>query len=156
MPRTALRYAVHPGRLHAPRAYRARREVMPDPIPAFIHLLRAKDLIDRRYAEPLDIARLAREAYASEAHFARSFKRAFGEAPHGYLSLNPPFVLAGGVRGLGVRVGPVEAVGRERRGDVRRSWGAVGVLGAAARLVLVSGASPGGRCSGGGRRRRFG
>lgn len=59
---------------------------MPDPIPAFIHLLRAKDLIDRRYAEPLDIPRLAREAYASDAHFIRSFKRAFGETPHRYLT----------------------------------------------------------------------
>jgi transcriptional regulator GlxA family with amidase domain len=58
---------------------------MPDPIPAFIHPLRAKDLIDRRDAEPLDIPRLAREAYASDAHFIRSFKRAFGETPHGYL-----------------------------------------------------------------------
>ena len=59
---------------------------MNDPIPAFIHLLRAKNLIDRRFAEPLDVARLAREAYASDAHFARSFKRAFGEAPHRYLT----------------------------------------------------------------------
>jgi transcriptional regulator GlxA family with amidase domain len=59
---------------------------MPDPLPAFIHLLRAKDLMDRRYAEPLDVATLAREACASEAHFARSFKRAFGETPHRYLT----------------------------------------------------------------------
>jgi len=58
---------------------------MPDPIPAYIHLLRAKNLIDRRYAEPLDVPALAREAYASTAHFARSFKRAFGETPHRYL-----------------------------------------------------------------------
>jgi AraC-like DNA-binding protein len=59
---------------------------MSDPIPAFIHLLRAKDVIDRRYAEPIDVPTLAREAYASEAHFARSFRRAFGEAPHRYLA----------------------------------------------------------------------
>jgi AraC-like DNA-binding protein len=59
---------------------------MPDPIPAFIHLLRAKDVIDRRYAEALDVPTLARQAYASEAHFARSFKRAFGETPHRYLT----------------------------------------------------------------------
>ena len=58
---------------------------MPDPIPAYIHLLRAKDLIDRRYAEPLEVEALAREAYASEAHFARSFRQAFGETPHRYL-----------------------------------------------------------------------
>lgn len=58
---------------------------MPDPIPTFIHLLRAKDLIDRHYAEPLDVTTLAREAYASTAHFARSFKDSFGETPHQYL-----------------------------------------------------------------------
>ena len=49
------------------------------------HLRRAKDEIDRRYAEPLDIATLARTALASEAHFIRSFKREFGETPHRYL-----------------------------------------------------------------------
>ncbi len=50
------------------------------------HLRAAKDEIDRRYAEPkLDIATLARTALASEAHFIRSFKRAFGETPHRYL-----------------------------------------------------------------------
>lgn len=59
---------------------------MPDPIPAFIHLLRAKDVIDRRYAEALDVAILAQAAYTSEAHFARSFRRAFGETPHRYLT----------------------------------------------------------------------
>jgi AraC-like DNA-binding protein len=58
---------------------------MPDPIPSYVHLLRAKDLIDRRYGEPLDVATLAAEAYASSAHFARSFRRAFGETPHQYL-----------------------------------------------------------------------
>jgi|SRR5215211_3744545 len=58
---------------------------MPDVIPIYVHLLRAKDLIDRDYAQQLDVAALAREAHASSAHFARSFKRAFGETPHGYL-----------------------------------------------------------------------
>jgi transcriptional regulator GlxA family with amidase domain len=52
---------------------------------AHAHLLRAKDEIDRRYAEPLDVATLARAALASEAHFARSFKQAFGETPGRYL-----------------------------------------------------------------------
>ena len=49
------------------------------------HLRRARDEMDRRYAEPLDIAALAATALASEAHFIRSFKREFGETPHRYL-----------------------------------------------------------------------
>jgi AraC-like DNA-binding protein len=56
-----------------------------DAIPVYIHLLRAKDLVDREYARQLDVAALARAAHASTAHFSRSFKRAFGETPHGYL-----------------------------------------------------------------------
>jgi AraC-like DNA-binding protein len=53
--------------------------------PAYVHLLAAKDLIDRRYAEPLDTAALARAAHASEYHFIRSFRQVFGETPHQYL-----------------------------------------------------------------------
>ena len=49
------------------------------------HLLRAKDLIDARSADPLDTAALAAQAHCSEAHFIRSFTRAFGETPHQYL-----------------------------------------------------------------------
>jgi AraC-like DNA-binding protein len=49
------------------------------------HLLRAKDLADARYAEPLDVAALARAAGLSQAHFSREFRRAFGESPHAYL-----------------------------------------------------------------------
>jgi AraC-like DNA-binding protein len=56
-----------------------------DPIPVYVHLRRAKDLIDRDFAAPLDVPALAREAHASRAHFVRSFKRAFGETPHRYL-----------------------------------------------------------------------
>jgi AraC-like DNA-binding protein len=58
---------------------------MRDAIPVYIHLLRAKDLIDREYARHLDVPALAREAHASTAHFSRSFKSAFGETPHQYL-----------------------------------------------------------------------
>jgi AraC-like DNA-binding protein len=49
------------------------------------HLLRAKDLIDARYREPLDVATLAKAAHLSSAHFSREFRRAFGEPPHQYL-----------------------------------------------------------------------
>lgn len=49
------------------------------------HLLRAKDLIDARYREPLDVPALARAAHLSPAHFSREFRRAFGESPHQYL-----------------------------------------------------------------------
>ncbi|HZA03913.1 MAG TPA: AraC family transcriptional regulator, partial [Propionibacteriaceae bacterium] len=48
-------------------------------------LLRARDAMDRAYAEPLDIAALARIAYLSEAHFIRRFRAVFGETPHRYL-----------------------------------------------------------------------
>ncbi len=49
------------------------------------HLLRAKDLVDARYRDPLDVSALARAAHVSPAHFSREFKRAFGETPHQYL-----------------------------------------------------------------------
>jgi transcriptional regulator GlxA family with amidase domain len=58
---------------------------MRDEIPAYIHLLRAKDLMDRDYGSELDVASVAREAHMSAAHFSRSFRRAFGETPHKYL-----------------------------------------------------------------------
>src|SRR3979411_2426164 len=48
-------------------------------------LLRARDAMDRTYAEPLDVAALARIAYVSEAHFIRTFRATFGETPHRYL-----------------------------------------------------------------------
>jgi AraC-like DNA-binding protein len=49
------------------------------------YLLRAKDLIDARYREPLDVPTLARAAHMSPAHFSREFRRTFGETPHQYL-----------------------------------------------------------------------
>jgi AraC-like DNA-binding protein len=54
-------------------------------LPIARHLLRAKDLADARYAEPLDVATLAQAAGLSEAHFSRAFRKAFGESPHAYL-----------------------------------------------------------------------
>jgi len=55
------------------------------PLPPSRHLLRAKDLADARYTEPLTVQDLARAARLSPAHFSREFRRAFGEAPHQYL-----------------------------------------------------------------------
>jgi len=49
------------------------------------HLVRARDLIDARYREPLDVPTLAQAAHLSPAHFSREFRRAFGETPHQYL-----------------------------------------------------------------------
>ncbi len=48
-------------------------------------LLRARDAMDRRYAEPLDVPTLARIAHVSQAHFIRTFRATFGETPHRYL-----------------------------------------------------------------------
>jgi AraC-like DNA-binding protein len=55
------------------------------PVPPARHLLRARDAIDARYREPLDVPTLARAAGLSPAHFSREFRRAFGETPHQYL-----------------------------------------------------------------------
>lgn len=49
------------------------------------HLRRARDLMDRRYADPLDVPAMAARALMSPAHFSREFKRAYGETPHSYL-----------------------------------------------------------------------
>lgn len=54
-------------------------------VPAARHLARAKDLIDARYFEPLDVPELAQAARMSRPHFIREFRRAFGETPHQYL-----------------------------------------------------------------------
>jgi AraC-like DNA-binding protein len=54
-------------------------------LPTARHLLRAKDLADARYFEPLGVDDLARAAGLSRAHFSREFRRAFGDSPHAYL-----------------------------------------------------------------------
>jgi AraC-like DNA-binding protein len=54
-------------------------------VPPARHLLRAKDLADARYFEPLAVDDLAHAAGLSRAHFSREFRRAFGESPHSYL-----------------------------------------------------------------------
>ncbi|MFE0459563.1 helix-turn-helix transcriptional regulator [Kitasatospora sp. NPDC058965] len=54
-------------------------------LPPARHLMRAKDLVDSRYPEPLTVADLAAAAGLSPAHFSRAFRRTFGETPHAYL-----------------------------------------------------------------------
>jgi AraC-like DNA-binding protein len=54
-------------------------------VPPARHLLRARDLADARYAEPLGVDDMAAAAGLSRAHFSREFRAAFGESPHAYL-----------------------------------------------------------------------
>ena len=54
-------------------------------VPPARHLLRARDLADARYFEPLGVEEMAGAAGLSRAHFSREFRRAFGESPHAYL-----------------------------------------------------------------------
>ena len=55
------------------------------PVPPARHLLRAKELADARYADPIGVADMARAAGLSKAHFSREFRRTFGETPRAYL-----------------------------------------------------------------------
>jgi AraC-like DNA-binding protein len=54
-------------------------------VPPTRHLVRARDLVDARYTEPLTVDDMAAAAGLSRAHFSREFRRAFGEPPHAYL-----------------------------------------------------------------------
>ncbi len=57
----------------------------PEALANLARLRRARDLIDREYASPLDVAALARAALMSTAHFSRQFRAAYGETPYSYL-----------------------------------------------------------------------
>src|SRR5918998_1726778 len=57
----------------------------PEEIADLAHLRRARDLMDRQYAEPLDVPAMARAALMSPAHFSRKFRAAYGETPYSYL-----------------------------------------------------------------------
>ncbi|MBV9292182.1 MAG: helix-turn-helix transcriptional regulator [Frankiales bacterium] len=57
----------------------------PEELANLAHLRRARDLIDRDYARPLDVPALARAALMSPAHFSRQFRAAYGETPYSYL-----------------------------------------------------------------------
>ncbi|WP_426998114.1 helix-turn-helix transcriptional regulator [Pseudarthrobacter sp. N5] len=57
----------------------------PQELANLAHLRRARDLIDREFARPLDVPTMARRALMSPAHFSRQFRAAYGETPYGYL-----------------------------------------------------------------------
>ena len=57
----------------------------PQELANLAHLRRARDLIDRDYARPLDVPTMAARALMSAAHFSRQFKAAYGETPYNYL-----------------------------------------------------------------------
>jgi AraC-like DNA-binding protein len=59
--------------------------VSPEDLANLVHLRRARDLIDREYASPLNVKAIARAALMSQAHFSRQFHAAYGETPHSYL-----------------------------------------------------------------------
>lgn len=59
--------------------------VTPEELASLTRLRRAKDLMDREYASPLDVSALARSALMSTAHFSRQFRAAYGETPYSYL-----------------------------------------------------------------------
>ncbi len=59
--------------------------VTPEELANLAHLRRARDLMDREYARPLDVAALARAALMSTAHFSRQFRATYGETPYAYL-----------------------------------------------------------------------
>ncbi len=72
-----------PSQLPSPRPVALRLPIAPPPLTR--HLLRAKDYIDVHYHNRVDVAGMASVAHQSPAHFARQFRRAFGETPHAYL-----------------------------------------------------------------------
>jgi AraC-like DNA-binding protein len=57
----------------------------PEELADLVHLRRARDHVDRHYADPLDVSSMAREALMSPAHFSRKFRAAYGETPYSYL-----------------------------------------------------------------------
>ncbi len=57
----------------------------PQELANLAHLRRARDLIDREFARPLDVPTMARRALMSPAHFSRQFRAAYGETPYSYL-----------------------------------------------------------------------
>ncbi len=57
----------------------------PEEMADLVHLRRARDLIDREFAQPLNVSAIASAALMSPAHFSRKFRAAYGETPYAYL-----------------------------------------------------------------------
>ena len=57
----------------------------PEELANLARLRRARDLMDREYACPIDVPALARTCLMSTAHFARMFRATYGETPYSYL-----------------------------------------------------------------------
>ncbi|KQR54340.1 AraC family transcriptional regulator [Leifsonia sp. Leaf336] len=57
----------------------------PEELEELVILRRARDLIDRQYAEPLDVPTMAASAFMSPSHFSRRFRAVYGETPYSYL-----------------------------------------------------------------------
>ena len=57
----------------------------PERLQTLALLRRARDRMDRDFAQPLDVPAMASTALMSAAHFSRQFKAAYGETPYGYL-----------------------------------------------------------------------
>ena len=57
----------------------------PEEMADLVHLRRARDFMDRDYAQPLDVPAIASAAFMSPAHFSRKFRAAYGETPYSYL-----------------------------------------------------------------------
>jgi AraC-like DNA-binding protein len=60
-------------------------DMTPEEIADLVHLRRARDFMDRDYAQPLDVPAIAGAAFMSPAHFSRKFRAAYGETPYSYL-----------------------------------------------------------------------
>jgi transcriptional regulator GlxA family with amidase domain len=71
--------------LASPFVFLNTRCVTPEDLAELTHLRRARDFMDRNYAEPLDVPAMARAALMSPSHFSRRFRAAYGETPYSYL-----------------------------------------------------------------------
>jgi transcriptional regulator GlxA family with amidase domain len=107
------------------------------------HLLRAKDLADARYLEPLDVSAMADAAGLSRAHFSRAFRQAFGVTPHAYLLTRRLERAAALLRGTDSSVADIcFAVGLQSVGSFTTSFGrAYGLTPTAYRLTFPAAAS---------------